>query len=115
MARKAGTEYRDIHFDVCYCSPLVRARETAEIVLSGRDIPIITDGRLMEMCFGVSEGIENSFQIPDCPINVLFKEPENYVTPVKNGESFEDLYERTGSFLKEVIRPLLKQGNFYLI
>ena len=39
----------------------------------------------MEMCFGTYEGIENSFEIPDCPINVLFKDPVNYI-PVENGE-----------------------------
>lgn len=49
MAEKAREEYADVHFDVCYCSPLIRARETAEIVLRGRDIPIIPDERLVEM------------------------------------------------------------------
>lgn len=51
MAEKARDEYKDIHFDVCYCSPLIRAKETAEILMKGRNIPIITDDRLMEMCF----------------------------------------------------------------
>lgn len=115
MAENAGKEYRDIHFDVCYCSPLVRARETAELVLKNRNIPIITDERLMEMCFGIYEGIENSFSIPDCPVNVIFKSPEKYVTPVEGAESFEELYSRTGEFLEEVIKPLLDQGKDILI
>ena len=46
MAHDAAKECRDIHFDVCYSSPLIRAKQTAEIVLEGRDIPIITDSRL---------------------------------------------------------------------
>ena len=50
----------------------VRAKETAEIFLKGTHTPIIADPRLIEMSFGVYEGIENSFQIPDCPINELF-------------------------------------------
>ncbi|MBR3041256.1 MAG: histidine phosphatase family protein, partial [Eubacterium sp.] len=58
MAREAAVEYKNVHFDVCYCSPLIRAMETAEILLEGRDVPIITDDRLMEMCFGVYEGVE---------------------------------------------------------
>ena len=41
MARKAADIYKDINFDVCYCSPLKRAKETAEILLEGRNIPII--------------------------------------------------------------------------
>ena len=76
MAEKAREEYKDVHLDVCYCSPLVRARKTAEIVLGGRNIPIIPDDRLKEMSFGEYEGIENSFDIPDCPINLLFFHPE---------------------------------------
>lgn len=115
MAEKARNEYMDVHFDVCYCSPLIRAKETAEILLKGRNIPIITDDRLLEMSFGVYEGIENSFQIPDCPINVLFKEPEKYTVPVENAESLEELYFRTGSFLKEVVEPQLQDGKDILI
>lgn len=115
MAEKARNEYMDVHFDVCYCSPLIRAKETAEILLKGRNIPIITDDRLLEMSFGVYEGIENSFQIPDCPINVLFKEPEKYTVPAENAESLEELYSRTGSFLKEVVEPQLQDGKDILI
>ena len=95
MAAAAAEEYKDIHFDICFCSPLIRAKETAQIFLSARNIPIIYDDRIMEMCFGTYEGIENSFEIPDCPINVLFKDPVNYI-PVENGESFEQLFARTG-------------------
>ena len=73
MAAAAAEEYKDIHFDICFCSPLIRAKETAQIFLSARNIPIIYDDRIMEMCFGTYEGIENSFEIPDCPINVLFR------------------------------------------
>ena len=99
MAAAAAEEYKDIHFDICFCSPLIRAKETAQIFLSARNIPIIYDDRIMEMCFGTYEGIENSFEIPDCPINVLFKDPVNYI-PVENGESFEQLFARTGEFLR---------------
>ena len=103
MALKACEEYRSVNIDVCYCSPLLRALETAQIVLSNRDVPIITDDRLMEMCFGDYEGVENSFQDPDCPINIIFKEPEKYKESVGGAETFEELFARTGDFLKEVI------------
>jgi len=115
MAEAAGKEYGTIHFDICYCSPLSRARETAEIVLKGRNIPILTDERLSEMSFGIYEGFENVLNAPDCPIHVLFTNPEKYKTPVENGESFEELYARTGEFMKEIIEPALKQGKDILI
>ena len=33
MARDAGQRYKEINFDICFCSPLVRAMETAELLL----------------------------------------------------------------------------------
>lgn len=115
MAEKARKEYGSTHFDICYCSPLSRARETAEIVLKERNIPIVTDERLLEMSFGIYEGIENSFEIPDCPVNELFRNPEKYMVPVEGAESFQELYARTGAFIREIVEPELKQGKDILI
>ena len=114
MALEAGERYKDVHFDVCYCSPLVRARETAELLLKDRDVPIITDDRLVEMCFGEFEGVENSFSIPDCYINTLFFHPEEYI-PEGGAESLDELFARTGNFLDEVALPLVEQGKDVLI
>lgn len=114
MAQDAREKYKEIHFDVCYCSPLVRAVETAEIFLSGTNTPVIPDERLKEMGFGVYEGIGQSELAPDCPIHVLFEKPECYCV-VEGGESFETLYERTGDFLKKVAMPLLAEGKNVLI
>lgn len=115
MAEKAWEEYKDLHIDVCYCSPLIRAVETAQIVLKNREIPIIKDERLMEMSFGDYEGIENSFAIPDCPINILFQKPGEYHESIGGAETWEELFARTGAFLKEVIDPQLQEGKDILI
>lgn len=114
MAAEAGRQYEDIHFDVCYSSPLVRAKETADIFLQGRNVPVYTDDRLVEMGFGIYEGIENSFEIKDCPINTLFKKPEAYVT-VDGGESFDELFARTGEFIDNVVMPQINEGKDILI
>lgn len=114
MARRAHDEYFNIHLDVCYCSPLIRAKETAEILLGGRNIPIITDERLSEMAFGIFEGKENSFEDKDCPINELFFSPGTYIAKEGYGESLDELFERTGSFLKEIL-PMAEAGQDILI
>lgn len=114
MAENAREEYKNVHFDICYCSPLVRARETAQIVLRGRNIPIIFDDRLIEMSFGIYEGVENAYKNPDCPMINFFSAPENYV-PGKGGESFAELFARTGNFLHEVVEPKLAEGKDVLI
>ncbi|MBQ7636170.1 MAG: histidine phosphatase family protein [Lachnospiraceae bacterium] len=115
MAAAAAEEYKDLHIDICFCSPLKRAYETATILLDGRNIPIKTDERLSEMCFGDYEGLAYSFQIPDCPINVIFQKPEEYKASIGGSETFEELFDRTGSFLREVVEPLLKDGKDVLI
>lgn len=115
MARQACEKYKELNIDVCYCSPLVRALETAQIVLKNRKIPIIEDKRLSEMSFGEYEGIENSLAIPDCPINVIFNQPEKYIESVGGAETFEQLFARTGSFLKEIVEPQVEAGKDILI
>lgn len=116
MAKKAAEEYRDIHLDICYCSPLKRAEQTARIVLSGRkaQVPVVIDDRLIEMGFGEYEGVQNSFNISDCNVNVLFRNPDRYIAD-KGAESLDELFERTGQFLDEVIQPELAKGRDILI
>ncbi len=115
MAEAAREEYRDIPLDLCYTSPLCRARETAEIVLRGRNIPILEDDRLREMRFGEYEGTENIFSKPDCPLYKLFRQPEAYTASAGGAETFEELFARTGEFLREVIAPGLREGKNILI
>ena len=115
MAAEAAEKYKNVHFDICFCSPLIRAAETAEIFLKNRDIPIVKDDRLVEMSFGEYEGLENSFDIPGCPINTLFHTPEKYTDPPGGAESFGELFERTGAFLEEKVYPLLDEGKDVLI
>ena len=107
MAEAARKEYADV--------PLIRARETAEIVLRDRNIPIVPDDRLKEMSFGECEGLENSFGISDCKVNVLFREPEKYTDLPEGAESLEELFARTGEFLREKADPLLAEGKDVLI
>lgn len=115
MAENAAKEYADVHFDICFSSPLVRAVETAEILLRGRKVPIHTDERLIEMCFGDYEGIARCYEIPNCPMNVFFQQPEAYKEPVAGGESMDALFARTKSFLEETAMPLVNAGKDVLI
>ena len=64
MAQAAHDKYINVHFDLCFSSPLKRAAQTAEILLNGRDVPIIADDRLKEMSFGEYEGTVNYAEDP---------------------------------------------------
>lgn len=114
MAKEARTKYADISFDVCYCSPLVRAKETAEIFLEGRDTPIIFDDRLMEMSFGICEGEEHVLENPSSPLYPLFTDPVHY-TAVEGAESLDELFARSGAFIDEMLLPAVSKGRNILI
>ena len=115
MARKAAEDFKDINFDIAFCSPLSRAKETAEILLEGRDIPIVFDERLLEMSFGVCEGMKYYFADPNTKVSTFFRDPEHYTDPPEGAESMDELFERTGEFLREVVEPELSKGKDVLI
>lgn len=107
LARQTGEALMDTKIDVIYSSPLKRARETAELIRNGRDIPIITDDRIKELSFGRYEG-ENFSELikdPNLTFQYFFKQPHLY-RPAEDGETLEHLIERAGEFMQEVIEPL---------
>ena len=55
-AKRVAAGMRDYPIDLVISSPLSRAVVTAEIVTEGRDVPLITDDRLMEISLGEWEG-----------------------------------------------------------
>ena len=52
LAQITAEGMKTIPFDLCITSPLKRARQTAEIILSGRPVPIWEDDRIREIGFG---------------------------------------------------------------
>lgn len=56
QARALGRRLRAFGIDVAYTSPLIRARETAEIALRGREVEPLPEAGLREVSFGDWEG-----------------------------------------------------------
>lgn len=90
---------QDVPFDMAFTSPLGRARETAEIVLQGRNVPIIDDERIIEVNFGKYEG--QTPQESDENRKLFFSKPELYVA-TDGAESIAEVFEREADFLKEL-------------
>lgn len=80
-----------VHFDVILCSPLKRAKETAEIIASVLKAPIVFDADLQEFNNGVYEGTK----VEDLKHKV-FDPP--YKTAGFEFENGEDLYKAYSSF-----------------
>lgn len=109
LARESAKGMKDIPFDLAFTSPLDRARETARLVLEGRDVPIIEDERIIEISFGAYEGtrwMEDGAE-GNVEIYNFFNHPERY-TPAEGGETLEELAARTADFMQDICsRPEL--------
>lgn len=112
LAQVTGREMRGIRFDGCISSPLLRARETVEIILqeSGNDIPVETDERIKEINFGEMEG-ESARQMGEAG-KLFLTDPFRY-PGFPGGEKIPDVCRRTQDFLKELIAR--DDGKTYLI
>ena len=107
LAKVTGECLKDVHFDICFTSPLSRARKTAELVLGERagEVPVIEDDRLKEIEFGDLEGV----RFKDENGNMICKEIEQFLTDPytmqwpENAETIVDICERTGAFLDEIL------------
>ncbi len=102
LAEVTGRALKDVHFDCCISSPLVRSMETVEIVLreSGNDIPVLTDDRIREISFGDLEGKSFDELGQD---GVIFHDDPFSFKGFPNGECVQDVMKRTQEFLKELI------------
>lgn len=104
LAEETAEGMKDIPIDIGYTSPLKRARETAEIILKGRNIPLLDEPRIQEIGFGIYEGIHTGTQEKELgsdEFNLFFTDTASYIPP-EGAESVEELYERTGQFLEEL-------------
>ena len=107
LAVITGRGMRGIKFDYCISSPLIRARETAEIILreSGNDIPIQYDNRIKEINMGNWERKKfrpGEREVDEHEIKMFFTDPFHFIG-CPNGETIAEVCERSQFFLKELI------------
>ncbi len=116
LARKTNEGLRDIKFDLNISSPLTRTLQTADLILEGREVPRITDDRIIEMGFGSWEGKHIAPELGELPetFRYFHSAPERYEAP-DDGESFEQVKERTGEFLKDLYHNPEYQDKSILI
>ena len=88
QATKIANNLKDVEFDICYSSPLSRAKETAEIICQGKKI--VEDNLLKERGSGIYSG-KNKNQI----------DWDEY-SKDNSVESCEALFERAKEFSKKL-------------
>lgn len=82
QAKQLKEELKRHIVDYIYCSPLIRAKQTADVIAEGMNVPFIVDERIIERNYGDFEGI-------DCenPKYISLKWELGFKMPGKNGES----------------------------
>lgn len=116
QAANLARELQGYDFDVCYCSPLNRAVETAQTVIGSRDIPFIRHELLLEQSYGLCEGQWQPlvFRLPFARLYNYQHHPERYV-PAVGGESMRDMLERAGRALNEALLPAARTYHTVLV
>lgn len=103
QATDAGDFLRNVRFHAAYASPLIRARDTAELILGDQDLPVQCDERIFEGDFGEWEGRAKKEFIAEDPDSWHSWMANPWETRAgRTGETAKEMYERASSFFKEL-------------
>jgi probable phosphoglycerate mutase len=97
QAERRSRELSAVTFDLAFCSPLRRSRQTAEIVLSGNaaNVSSLTEAPdLREISLGRWEGMDKRSILAAFPDAWEARGRDMLNTPAPGGESFADLAAR---------------------
>lgn len=97
QAQQAAIELKDIEFDICFCSPLLRTKQTLEhILIYHPNLKVIYDDRLIERQYGDAVGMHYN-EIVD-----IEKRWYGNINLSHNIESVDKLYSRVESFYNDL-------------
>lgn len=117
-AKKMGELIKDINFDYVFTSTQIRAKETYDQMISGRDdknIPTTEAKELNERDYGDYTG-KNKWEMEQILGHEEFvKLRRGWDCPINNGESLKMVYERSVPYFLKEILPILKNGKNILI
>lgn len=102
-------------FDAVYCSPLIRAHETADIAaeIAGLPKPIVLD-ELIERDSGIMTGMTVEAIKKDVKTSILQTEMITYFLDAEGAETFPELVAR-GRKILEHVRELHTSGRVLLV
>ena len=96
QAKETRNSLLGCDLDLIICSPLQRAKQTAEIINEGRNIPIIYDDRIIERDFGEFEGKETK----DFDFHGYWNYYKNDI--YKEAENIQVFFKRIYEFLDDI-------------
>ena len=101
QAKQTKEELKNVDIDLIICSPLKRARKTAEIINETKKVPIIFDKGIEERGFGEFEG-KIGKEIQDEIWNSEILDNYNLNKQYKGVETIQDLCNRVWNLIDEL-------------
>ena len=98
QAEETKNNLLNTQLDIIICSPLKRAKQTAEIINTGRNIPVIYDERIIEREFGEFQGKHT--QDFDFRGFWDYNRNEHY----QCAENIQDFFKRVYAFLDDIVK-----------
>ena len=97
QARQTAQRLKDTPIDRVIVSPLLRARQTAELICQGRNLPVTIDARVREQNYGVYEGASRFDE-------GFLSNKKSFAVRYPGGESQMSTAARVYAFLEETAR-----------
>ena len=101
QAKETMEKLKEENIDFIICSPLKRARQTAEIINAEKNIPIIFDKRISERDFGEMEGMSKD----DFDFQAFWSYEKNVT--YEKAENIRVFFNRIFLFLDEIKKNIL--------
>ena len=98
QAEETKQKLLNADIDLIICSPLTRAKQTAEVITKDRNIPIIYDERIIERDFGEFEGKETK----DFDFHGYWNYYKN--EHYESAENIQDFFKRVYDFLEDITK-----------
>ena len=131
-AADLGHKLREIHFDAVYTSDMLRAVQTAEIILAASqnaDIPIQKDTRLREWCLGSMDAENNTLFLQNVShwlggvsslreLNQRLPEVANAIRQHDTtgmAETFRDISNRLKGIFMEIAKDNLNKSSYHVL
>jgi probable phosphoglycerate mutase len=106
QARRLGQRLGGLELKQAVASPLLRARQTAELVLGDRPLALRLDPRLVEISHGAWEGrLASEVQAAQPELRKAWRETPHLVR-LPGGESFQDVADRAWPAFREACAGL---------
>lgn len=103
QARVVARSLACVRFAAVYTSPLGRARETADVIMGGREMSVIVLPELREICYGLWQGKSFQWLQRTWPAFAHRWRSEPWTVRFPGGETLAELRARVSGVLRRIL------------